>query len=62
MQDRWSSGERLAHVRGGGDRARKRAAVGNHGVETASLMAWPLFKAPEIACHMWLVSGTSFPE
>lgn len=62
VQDRWSSGERLAYVREGRDRAWKRAAVGNRGVETASLMAWPLFKAPEIACHMCRVSGTSFPE
>lgn len=60
--DRWSGGERLAYVRGGGDRARKRVAVGNRGVETASLMAWPLSNALEIACHMWLVSGSSFPE
>lgn len=62
MQDRWSSGERLAYVRGGGDGAKKCVAIGNHGVETVSLVAWPLFKAPEIACRMWLVSGTSFPE
>lgn len=60
MQDRWSSGERLAYVRGGGDRARQRVAVGNCGVETASLMAWPLSKALEIACHMWLVSGVRY--
>lgn len=60
MQDRWSSGERLAYVRGGGDRARRCAAVGNRGVETASLTAWPLFKAPEIACHVWLVSGVRY--
>lgn len=60
MHDRWSSGERLAYARGSRDGARKHAAVGNWGVETASLMAWPLFKAPEIACHMWLVSGVRY--
>lgn len=51
MQDRWSRGERLADVRGGRERARKCAAMGNCGAETASLMAWPLFKASRIACH-----------
>lgn len=63
VQDRWSSGERLAYVRGGRYRARKYVAKGNHGVETASLMAWPLFKDPEIAvCGLCQVSGISFTE
>jgi len=60
VQGRWSSGERLAYVRGGGERARQHAAVGNHGIDTASLTAWPLFKAPEAACRMWLVSGVRY--
>lgn len=60
MQDRWSRGERLAYVRGGRERARKCAAMGNCGVETTSLMAWPLFKASQIACHMWLMQGVRY--
>lgn len=60
VQDRWSSGERLAYVRGSRYRARKQVAKGNRGVETASLMAWPLFKDPEIACGMWLVSSARY--
>lgn len=44
--------ERLAYVRGGRGRARKRVAMGNRGFEPASLMAWSLFKAPEVACYM----------